>query len=216
MEDLGKRNDIIITKADKGVAVVILDVENYIKEAHRQLNDEQCYKRLDNDPTKHHAVKVHEAIDKFRIEGLLTDKVASGLKTTNPKTPKFSLLPKIHKEGNPERPVIDSMNCHTAEISRYVDYHLQPEVTKLKSYTKDSTDAINKIKEIEDQVSENDILVTMDVRSLDTNMHNDEGIQAVRESLNASSTRRPKRTITTFLLLILKLNNFVFNGISFL
>ena len=83
-------DDIIITKTDKGGAVVILDVENYIKEAHRQLNDEQCYKRLDNDPTKHHAVKVHEAIDKFRIEGLLTDKVASGLKSTNPKTPKFS------------------------------------------------------------------------------------------------------------------------------
>ena len=59
LEDLGKRDDIIITKADKGGAVVILDVENYIKEAHRQLNDEQCYKRLNNDPTKHHAVKVH-------------------------------------------------------------------------------------------------------------------------------------------------------------
>ena len=147
---------------------------------------------------------------------MLTDKVASGLKTTNPKTPKFSFLPKIHKEGNPGRPVIDSMNCHTAEISRYVDYHLQPEVTKLKSYMKDSTDAINKIKEIEDQVSENDILVTMDVRSLYTNIPNDEGIQAVRESLNASSTRRPMRIIKSFLLLTLKLNNFIFNGISFL
>ena len=216
MEVLGNRDDIIITKADKGGAVVILHVENYIKEAHRQLNDEQCYKRLNSDPTKHHAVKVHEAIDKFRIEGLLTEKVASGLKTTNPKTPKFSLLPKIHKEGNPGRPVIDSMNCHTAEISRYVDYHLQPEVIKLKSYMKDSSDVINKIKEIEDQVSENDILVSMDVRSLYTNIPNEEGIQAVRESLNASSTRRPTRIITTFLRLILTLNNFIFNGINFL
>ena len=41
LEDLRKRDDIIITNVDKGGAVVILDVENYIKEAHRQLNDEQ-------------------------------------------------------------------------------------------------------------------------------------------------------------------------------
>ena len=37
--NLQKRNDIIITKADKGGAVVILDIKDYIDEANRQLND---------------------------------------------------------------------------------------------------------------------------------------------------------------------------------
>ena len=56
----------------------------------------------------------------------------------------------------------------------------------------------------------------MDVRSLYTNIPNDEGIQAVREQLNASSSRLPTRIITTFLTLILTLNNFIFNGINYL
>ena len=37
--NIQKRNDIIITKADKGGAVVILDIKDYIDEANKQLND---------------------------------------------------------------------------------------------------------------------------------------------------------------------------------
>ena len=37
--NLQKRNDIIITKADKGGTVAILDIKDYIDEANRQLND---------------------------------------------------------------------------------------------------------------------------------------------------------------------------------
>ena len=38
---------------------------------------------------------------------------------------KSYLLPKIHTEGNPGCPVVRSVNCHTANVSKYVDYHLQ-------------------------------------------------------------------------------------------
>ena len=41
MEELTKRKDIIITNADKGGAVVIMDVEKYINEANHQLSDKQ-------------------------------------------------------------------------------------------------------------------------------------------------------------------------------
>lgn len=216
LNELETRDDIVITKADKGGAVVIMDVDSYIKEAQRQLENEESYNKLPNDPTKVHAEQINKTIERFKNEGLITEKVAKGLHCHEPKTPKFSLLPKIHKESIPGRPVIDSVNCHSTQISKYVDYHLQPEVVKLKSYTKDSTDTINKLSKIQDQVSENDILVSMDVRSLYTNIPNGEGIQAVRDALNASATRLPTRIITTFLLLILTLNNFIFNGINYI
>ena len=41
MKELAKRKDIIITNADKGGAVVILDVEKYINEAICQLSDKR-------------------------------------------------------------------------------------------------------------------------------------------------------------------------------
>ena len=40
------RNDIIITLADKGGALVIIDVNDYVKEAHRQLKDKDFYAEL--------------------------------------------------------------------------------------------------------------------------------------------------------------------------
>ena len=46
MEKLAKRKDIIITNADKGGAVVIINVEKYINEANRQLSDKRNYKKL--------------------------------------------------------------------------------------------------------------------------------------------------------------------------
>ena len=46
MKELSEREDIIITKADKGGAVVIVDVKDYIKEAERQLNNTENYRKL--------------------------------------------------------------------------------------------------------------------------------------------------------------------------
>ena len=37
LQNLCKRDDIIITKADKGGVVVIVDVDDYVQEANRQL-----------------------------------------------------------------------------------------------------------------------------------------------------------------------------------
>ena len=51
MKELAKRKDIIITNADKGGAVVIMDLEKYIREANRQLCDKRNFKMLQEDPT---------------------------------------------------------------------------------------------------------------------------------------------------------------------
>ena len=55
----------------------------------------------------------------------------------------------------------------------------------------------------------------MDVRSLYTNIRHEEGINAVRNTMHSINPTR-SRIVTTFLLLILTLNNFVFNGINYL
>ena len=137
------------------------------------------------------------------------------LKTNDPKTPKFYTLPKIHKENNPGRPVISSINCHTAKLSKFVDHHLQEHVVKTASYVKDTTDFLNKTRNI--VVPPNSLLVTMDVKSLYTNIPNEEGIAAIDDTLKRSNTDTSLKTvILTFLDMILTLNNFVFNGEHYL
>ena len=122
LKDLSKWDDII-TNADKGGAVVIMDVNDYIREAKRKLNDPRNYKVLAKDPTTTNNDLINQTIDRFTKEQLINDNIANGLKNPSPRTPQFYISPKIHKEGNPGRPVVSSINCHTANISIYVVHH---------------------------------------------------------------------------------------------
>ena len=132
-------------KADKGDVAVILDMKDHINETSRQLNYTNNYKQLDFNPTELHIEKIKSEINNLKNENLLTLKTANSLLEEKIKTPEFHLLPKIHKANNPGRPVISSINCHTSRVLEFVDYYLQSEVKKLKSYFKDSTDFIKKI-----------------------------------------------------------------------
>ena len=216
LDNLAARTDIIISKADKGGATVINSVDNYIFEANRQLNDKNFYRKLDSDPTKIHLELVNKAVDTLHRHKHINDKLAEGLKISEAKTPQFYLLPKIHKEGNPGRPVVSSIDCHTSKISEFVDHHLQPLVQQTESYVKDTNDFLNKIDSCSGNIDENTILVTMDVKSLYTNIPNDEGIRASRTFLSRAGKAVLIPVIVKFLWLILTLNNFVFNGINYI
>ena len=70
------------------------------------------------------------------------------------RTLKFYLLPKIHKKQKPPlgRPVVNSINSPTSNITKYVDHQLQPIVTQLPSYVKDTTDFIKKLDTVPPQL----------------------------------------------------------------
>ena len=51
LKELADQNDIIITIEDKGEAVHIIGVEDYVKEAEHQLNNKSAYKKLQYDST---------------------------------------------------------------------------------------------------------------------------------------------------------------------
>ena len=113
VEELAKRKDLIITNTDKGGAVIIMDIDSYIKEANWQLPDKASYKHLTQDLTLQHMRMVKQTIERFKNEKLLLKNTADGLKLSNPKTPKFCISPKIYKPYNSGRPVINSIKCHT-------------------------------------------------------------------------------------------------------
>ena len=120
-------------------------VKDYIQEAERQLSDEKFFKKLPTNPTTLHAELVNNAIEQLRNRNLIHEKVAQSLKVSNPRTPQFYLLPKIHKVNHP---VISPINCHTESISQFVDYHLHPLAKKLPSYIQDTTDFLRKLNQL--------------------------------------------------------------------
>ena len=216
LKSLSERDDIIISKADKGGAVVIQDVESYIAEANRQLGDTEYYKKVEKDLTPDHTRIVNEAITQLANEKLLDERTAKHLRPDNPKTPKFYTLPKVHKKKNPGRPIIAALNSPTTNLSRFVDHHLQPLAEKLPSFIKDSGAFLRKI-EATKKVNPNDILVTMDVSALYTSIPHREGMNAVAHYLlKRENPSIAARVILKLLSLILFLNNFCFNDENYL
>ena len=91
---------------------------------------------------------------------------------TNVKPGRFYLLLKLHKTENPGRPIVSSNSHPTERISQFVDYHINPLVSTLDSYIKDTTDFLNKLSNL-GNLPNDAILVTLDVSSLYTNIpHN--------------------------------------------
>ena len=58
----------------------------------------------------------------------ITQKIAHELNLINPRTPKSHNTPKIDKKGNPDQSVIRPEDCHTLNISWYIEHHFQPVV----------------------------------------------------------------------------------------
>ena len=50
LKHLRQRTDIIIKPADKGIAVVVLSKDDYIREADQQLNNPTHFRQLTMDP----------------------------------------------------------------------------------------------------------------------------------------------------------------------
>ena len=82
---------------------------------------------------------------------------------------------------------------------------------EIPSYIKDTNDYINKIYNF--AVPINSFLVTIDAKSLYTNIPNNEGIASVKKKYDHYPNKTiPTKIIVTFLALILTLNNFIFNS----
>ena len=150
-------------------------MEDFSKEVKRQLINIQNYKKINCDPTT-----VISTLTKWKYRWVI--------KTENPKTLNVYLKPEVHKEGNPGRPVISWIYCHTLKISEYVNYHFQPIVKEISSYVQDTTDFLMKNSQI-NLVPDNSYLVSLDVKLLYANIPNAEGIKSVKTSLEKYSER---------------------------
>ena len=67
MEELQSRKDKVITGFDKGKAVVILDVEDYVREAEKKLNYRKIYSHSNTAVNE----TIHKVLSRFQKENLI-------------------------------------------------------------------------------------------------------------------------------------------------
>ena len=210
---------LVFRKADKGSVIVVENVEDYIRNGREHLADPQVYQRLDRDG-RELAQAIKQAV-KLRLRrlhnaGRLTEeqyKYCLPLPKVRPG--RLYFLKKIHKRPHGIRLIVSSCANATENTSQFVDICLQPMAKKLPSYIRDSTDFLNKIKNL--KISPGAILASLDVVSLYTNIPHKEGIASVHKAtLESESPRVEAATLAELTKIVLKNNILEFAGENFL
>lgn len=221
LKQLRDNTAIVIKPADKGSAVVIMDREQYIWEAERQLRNTDHYVKLDKFIYTDTIPMVKNILSSLKEGGFINRKQETYLiGSENPRPRRFYLLPKIHKAPEtwsipfqipPGRPIVSDCNSETYATAEYIESFLNPISTKHPSYIRDSYDFIHKIKEL--IVPEQALLFTIDVESLYTNIETEAGLEAVKDWFQKyPNRRRPDKQVLELLKINLTRNDFEFNS----
>jgi len=236
LNNLANDHNIVIKRADKGGAVVILSKQHYKEMILKHLDDEKVYKKVTVNIDKTIQKQLFKHIDKYKNQ--LHKNEISALKVSTYNTSNFYGLPKIHKSKeitdtittqNKEliilqepkdlslRPIVGGPNCLTKKLSLLIDILLKPFIKHIKSYIKDSVDFLNKCQRT---VNEDCLIVTFDVKSLYTSIPHDLGLKAVDYFLTTFNNELHPRFSKQFILesvnFILKNNSLTFDELYYL
>jgi hypothetical protein len=89
------------------------------------VSNEHFYKKIDYDPTQDNTNAIIKTLDKMKNNDQISVETFTCLLASNDSKPgQFNLLPKIHKEGIPGRPIVSVIGHPTEKISQFLDMHL--------------------------------------------------------------------------------------------
>ena len=121
IKELKKDQERITLTADKGVSMVVMDKDEYIKKSEELLH-QPTYKELTTDPT----TKLIGLLKTIKAEGGIDNTTYKRLYPTGARSPKYYGPPKIHKTGVPLRPIISSRGSATYETAKELAKILKP------------------------------------------------------------------------------------------
>lgn len=179
-------NDIIISKADKGNNIVIMDKSDYIHRMNLMIESSNNEILVKN-PLTAMISEVNKTLNKHKDE---IEETIQKLKVSNPQIPRMYGLAKIHKADRPMRPISSNINAPTEKIAKW----LVSEFRSIKSPTgltvKNGIDFVDKMKNI--RITRNEILVSFDVTSLFPNVPIPYTLNILREWLMSNDISNSK------------------------
>ena len=214
MKELKLDTNRLILTVDKGVALVVLDKEDYIKKAEDLLED-NTYKKIAEDPTPKQKNKLISILRNIKAEGGLKEEVYKRLYPTGAGSPKFYGLPKIHKAGIPLRPIISSIGTVTYNTAKELARILKPLLGLSNHHIQNTMDFVEQIKEV--KLKKEESMVSYDVTALFTSVPIPPVLEIIEDKLNEDKdlpqrTSMNTRHIIRLLEFCLRSTYFVFQG----
>ncbi|XP_063614257.1 uncharacterized protein LOC134787425 [Penaeus indicus] len=183
LKDLAQNPDLVIKKADKDGALVVLKKESYITMGEAHLSDTETYIPLDNPEEALQAVKRESKILVNRFFNLDNSGKNGGNRRSflagqrdalldhEPIIPHWYILPKTHKKKDPDtglwpgRPVLSGCNAPTRPVDRLLTTYLTPLLDLLPERLQDTTAFLKKITTLP-RFPTNSIIFSFDIVSL--------------------------------------------------
>ena len=182
---LAKDKSIVITKADKGNAVVIQNVEDYRRKIGDLLQTTGKFEKLTGDPTLKREFELQKELRKLNAKkgekgierkSRIDDKTYRKILPCGSRAGVMYGLGKVHKSGTPLRPIISAIGTYNYNLAKYLESILKPLVNKEFILT-DTYDFVNKISKLDVVIDR--YLVSFDVESLFTNVPTLETIELI-------------------------------------
>ena len=122
-----------------------MDKEDYNNKA-QELLAQPSYRSIPRDPTKKIKAQLITKLRKIKKETNLDEGTHKAMYPTGCVLPKFYGLPKIHKTGNPLRPIISSRGSVTYGVAKVLSKVLKPLVGKSPHHIQSTGDFVSKAK----------------------------------------------------------------------
>ena len=177
--------------ADKGVAMVVMDKQDYINKANQLLN-QNTYKVISKDPTNTIKNKLINILKGIKTKTGLGSNTYKSMYPTGCVPPKFYGLPKIHKPDTPLRPIVSSCGSVTYGVAKELAKILKPLVGKSPHHINSTQDFVEQAKHFKLEAGE--CLSSYDVSALFTSVPIDPALNIIKDLLVKDNTLK-ERTV---------------------
>ena len=211
---LSKDRNILVLPADKGRCTVVLDKSDYAEKVESLLNDTKVYELLKKDPTAIYKKKVIDNLQQLEKAEVIDRALYHKLYPAE-SVPSFYGLPKVHKQNNPLRPIVSSIDSVTYNVAKHLAEIIGPLVGQSCHHVTNSSDFVEKIKDIE--VDADETITSYDVSALFTCIPPEGVVEVVKEFLLADTklsdrTKLSPEQICSLLELCLNSTYFAYDG----
>ena len=180
LHSLKEDTEIIIIPADKGLATVILNKEDYIKKYNNHL-DSGLDIKLQKYPTERIKREARTNLAILRDNGTINQSLYLKLKPTDSQAMRFYGLPKIHKATIPVRRIISYSASPLFNLLTHIANNLKPYTLLNKQHCKNSKEFSEFVRA--HTIEEDKIMVSFDVEALYTNVPIEDALVIIKELL---------------------------------
>ncbi|CAB4026981.1 Hypothetical predicted protein [Paramuricea clavata] len=232
LKSLRGNKDILITKADKGNAVVVMNRADYQNQVNEMLEDKNIYTHITDkrrNPTSKTELELQDRLLRLKDTGHLTENQYKSLRPSDSYPAAFYGLPKIHKI-----PLIEKVDHFTVDTNVKIpmrpinscigspNYQVSKHLASVLKHLYEGDHAVRNSKDFVDfvmtqTVEPDEQIVSFDVTSLFTSIPVDLALKIVKEELENTEiwkehTKLTIEQIYSLLAFVLKNSFFVFNG----